>query len=103
VPSISLLRYGDDRAGSYCLILRASEDEVTVLRAGAIVVEVIPSDEFRRRWTGYALIVSDRHKVRRQSIAAVLSILGLGFVIGVRVGRRRKLHYAHDSTIPIRD
>ncbi len=90
MPSIALLRYGENRAGSYCVILTAGENEVIVLRAGPIVVDVMPTDEFRRRWTGHALIVSPRNSMKRLRTTAFLSMTAIGLIVGVAVVRRRR-------------
>jgi hypothetical protein len=91
VPSIAMLRYGAARTGSCCLIVDANENNVTVLRAGSVVVHVMPTDEFRRRWTGHALIVIEPYRTRRLAVMAFFPMFGLGLVLGLTMGRTRYL------------
>lgn len=42
--------------GKFCVVLNATKGSVTIVSAGEIVVQNISGDEFRRCWTGHALI-----------------------------------------------
>jgi hypothetical protein len=88
-PCIVALRFGKDGSGDFPVMIRANSKEVIVVYAGPLAVNTIPVDEFRRRWTGLALL-----PVRDDSRAAYLAaatgavvIPALAYVVGRR-GRR---------------
>lgn len=90
LPAIVLLRYGADRAGSYCLVLAVRDGEVDILRAGPMTADMMPVDEFRRRWTGHALIPSGS-RMPRHSRRGFLPIASIGILGGIAVARIRSI------------
>jgi hypothetical protein len=89
VPSIVLMRLGSDRGGVYSLVVSADEQQVTLLHAGPMVVEVRRPDEFYRRWTGHALVLvpNIRRIAPEAVIFAVLFLIGC--VLGLSCSQRR--------------
>jgi hypothetical protein len=89
-PCIVALRYGKDGSGDFSVMISADSKEVIVVRAGPLLVNVIPVDEFRRRWTGLALLSvhDDSRAAYLAAAAGAVVIPALAYVVGHR-GRRR--------------
>ncbi|MDG3005994.1 hypothetical protein [Paludisphaera mucosa] len=59
-PCIVPLRFGRTDAATLHVLIQANSDVVTTVHAGPLLVYTFPVDEFRRRWTGHALIPTRR-------------------------------------------
>lgn len=90
-PAIVLLRGGPDREGEYCLVLAAADGGVSLVRAGAMAVSVVPIDEFRYRWTGHALLRDRAGSVGWSHAGGLLAVLAVGVVIGAGAAVRRSI------------
>jgi hypothetical protein len=55
-PCILPLRYTKEGSGNFYVMIYANSDYVTVVHAGLLLVTTIPPDEFRRLWTGHAIL-----------------------------------------------
>lgn len=98
-PSIALLRFGEGAAGNFCLILDANESDVTLIRSGAMVVSVISMDDFRRHWTGHAVVSSGWNHKGLLTSPLSLFTFALGLIGGGAVGLFGKLREtAHGNT-----
>ena len=87
-PCIVLLRFGKNNAGNFCVLLKADSENATLVRAGPLLVDTIPLDEFRRRWTGHALIpIRDDPWATFLAAAAALVFPALTYAIGRRKPR----------------
>jgi predicted double-glycine peptidase len=88
-PCIVPLRFGKDGAGEFSVMVNANPEYVTVVRAGLLLVNTISVDEFRRRWSGLALLTvrDDSRAAYLAATAGVLVIPALAYAVGRR-GRR---------------
>jgi hypothetical protein len=88
-PCIVALRFGKDGSGDFPVMLRADSKEAIVVYAGPLAVNTIPVDEFRRRWTGLALLPvrDDSRAAYLAAAAGAVVIPALAYVVGRR-GRR---------------
>ena len=87
-PCIVALRYGKDGSGAFSVMLSADPKDVTVVRAGPLAVNIMPVDEFRRRWTGLALLPV-RGDPRAPYLAAAAGAVVI-FVLACVVSRGRR-------------
>jgi ABC-type bacteriocin/lantibiotic exporter with double-glycine peptidase domain len=100
LPAIVLLRYGADSVGSYCLVLAVRDDGVVLLHTGPMTADVMPTDEFRARWTGHALIPCAMDL--RADRARFLIIGGVGALGGLVLRHGRSvLHLARSVSLPV--
>lgn len=77
-----------EQNGGYYLLLRYGANGVQVVNAAVATVESYSVDEFRRRWSGYALV---RENGERDAIRVVgISILGFGIYLFIRFRRMAK-------------
>jgi ABC-type bacteriocin/lantibiotic exporter with double-glycine peptidase domain len=60
--------------GSYFVLFHINKDEYRVLNGASATVEVLPVDEFRRRWSGYALVAEDGGASWWQAAAIALCV-----------------------------
>jgi hypothetical protein len=88
-PCIVALRFGKDGPGDFPVMIRARSNEVDVVYAGPLAMNTIPVDEFRRRWTGLALLPvrDDSRAAYLAAAAGAVVIPALAYVVGRR-GRR---------------
>jgi hypothetical protein len=88
-PCIIPLRFGKDGSGDFSIMINANPEYVTVVRAGLLLVTTIPADDFRRRWSGLALLrVRDDPRAAYLAAAAGAAVIpALAYVVGRR-GRR---------------
>jgi hypothetical protein len=70
---VVLLRHATEGPGQFAIVLEAHAGSVDLLRTGSIEVEEFDEDDFRRIWTGHALI-SIRPAIERQEFT--LAVLG---------------------------
>jgi len=85
-PSIVLLRPGPEGPGYFALVLRAWSGQVMTISAGRMTVGLFDEDEFRLRWSGYAL-VPQAAGGGRYTLVAPLFLLGL--IVPQAIWRRR--------------
>jgi hypothetical protein len=85
-PAVVLLRRDGKGRSQYGIALNASDDRVTVLHTGAVVVQELSADEFRRAWSGHVLIAEQRPS--RTLLAAAAALGGMVGLMLVRTRRR---------------
>lgn len=55
-PTVVLVRDKQRGDGYFCIVLSARNGAVTLLATGLVVVQELTEDDFRRYWTGHALV-----------------------------------------------
>lgn len=77
VPVIAHLERGERGSGYFGLIIDTNEREVVVFHGGMASIEVLPRDNFRREWSGFALVPGEQSewssKVRRLLAALMVA------------------------------
>jgi hypothetical protein len=68
--------FGDDgQEGGYSLLFRIDENECKLINGANVTLEVMSMDDFRRRWSGYALVADDARASWWRSAAVGLCVL----------------------------
>ncbi len=94
LPCVVPLRFVNTEKTSFCVFVQANESDVHLVEAGPLIVRTMSVDNFRRYWTGYAVLgnVADTHY--RDLSGWALFGIGLplsGYGLYTYVCRRRRL------------
>lgn len=90
LPAVVLLRPGADEAAHFAIVVEAIPGAVAVIHTGLLIPEQMTEDEFRRNWTGHALLATDPATLPGLALITVGAGLAVPFVrwVARRPGRR---------------
>lgn len=89
-PVVVHLRHRDKTAGNFYVVLDMGPEYVTVVQTGLLVVNAVPIEDFRRRWTGHALVpVPDQGAALSPKVVLGVAIAVVISRAGYRLARRR--------------
>lgn len=74
-PAIVLLRHAEDGTGQLAILISCKPGFVSVLRAGTVEVEQLNEDDFRRVWSGHAIIAQAHNGFVRLVFFAALGAI----------------------------
>ncbi len=79
-PIIVHLFDDQERNGGYFLLLKLNGDRVAVVNAAVATIEFYHIDEFRRRWSGYALVPEVRHTLLGSASITLICLSVYAFI-----------------------
>jgi hypothetical protein len=84
-PVVVLLRTKQHGDGYFCVVLNARRNEVTLLASGLMVVQEISEDNFRKQWTGHAVVPTLAIDTTRYPTICCLALGAVLAVVAKRV------------------
>jgi len=80
LPAVVLIRPGADEAARFSVVVEAEPGVVTVIHSGLLIPGQMTEDEFRRNWTGHALLASAPTNLPGLALAAAAAGLAVPVV-----------------------